>query len=136
MTAGEQGAAGGPGEGLLADDPYARSRELAAQAAGFADMDDAQKVAFSQTELGACAALLDDLLTRFAALRTEVEDPEGRVRFTLGNDGRLLELYIDEQIGRQMDNLALEALLTRLFTAGNAAVTASLDELGGENLPW
>jgi hypothetical protein len=121
---------------MSAEDPYARSRELAARAAGFADMDDAAKVEFSQTELGACAALLDDLLTRFAALRTEVTDPDGRVRFTLGNDGRLLELFIDEQIGQQMDNLALESLLTRLFTAGNAAVAASLDELGGEDLPW
>jgi len=126
MSTGEQGAG----------DPWARSRELAEQAAGFADMGDAEKEAFSQTELGACAALLDDLLTRLAALRTEVADPDGRVRFTLGNDGRLLELFIDEQIGQQMDNLALEALLTRLFTAGNAAVNASLEELGGEDLPW
>ena len=124
------------GEGPEAGDPFARSRELAEQAAGFADMDDAQKVAFSQSELGACAALLDELLTRFAALRTEVADPDGLVRMTLGNDGRLLELFIDERIGERMDNLGLERLISGLLAAGNAAVTASLAELGGEDLPW
>ena len=129
MTSGEQIS---PNAG----DPYARSRELAEQAAGFADLDDAQKVAFSQSELGACAALLDDLLTRFAALRTEVADPDGLVRMTLGNDGRLLELFIDERIGERMDNLGLERLISGLLAAGNAAVTASLAELGGEDLPW
>ena len=123
MSAGNEG---GPG----AEDPYERSRTLAAQAADFADMDDAEKVTFSQTELGACAAMLDDLLTRIAALRTEVADPYGLVRFTLGNDGRLLELYIDEQIGQQMDNLGLERLLNGLFAAGNEAVARSLAELG------
>ena len=128
MTSGEQIS---PNAG----DPYARSRELAEQAAGFADLDDAQKVAFSQSELGACAALLDDLLTRFAALRTEVADPDGLVRMTLGNDGRLLELFIDERIGERMDNLGLERLISGLLAAGNAAVTASLAELGGEDLP-
>ena len=128
MTSGEQIS---PNAG----DPYARSRELAEQAAGFADLDDAQKVAFSQSELGACAALLDDLLTRFAALRTVVADPDGLVRMTLGNDGRLLELFIDERIGERMDNLGLERLISGLLAAGNAAVTASLAELGGEDLP-
>ena len=123
------------GEGPEAGDPFARSRELAEQAAGFADMDDAQKVAFSQSELGACAALLDELLTRVAALRTEVADPDGLVRMTLGNDGRLLELFIDERIGERMDNLGLERLISGLLAAGNAAVTASLAELGGEDLP-
>ena len=48
---------------------------------------------------------------------------------TLGNDGRLLEPSIDER----MDHLGLERLVSGLLTAGIAAVTASLAELGVRN---
>ena len=39
---------------------------------------------------------LDDMIATLTGLRIEVEDPDGLVRFTLGDDGRLLSLFIDD----------------------------------------
>ncbi len=112
------------------------ARALGAEAANFDDLGDAEKVKFSQAELGAAASLLDDLLARYAALRTEVQDPDGLVRLTLGSDGRLVELYIHDQIAQQLDNLGLERLLNTLLQAGNEAVEASLQEFRTQGLDW
>lgn len=102
---------------------------LRADAAAFDGLGDAEKVKFSQTELGAASAMLEELLRRHDALRTTVEDPGGLVRFTLGNDGRLLELFVHDAVGQQLDNLGFEALFNSLLQAGNQAVQASLDDL-------
>ena len=112
------------------------ARALGAESANFDDLGDAEKVKFSQAELGAAASLLDDLLARYAALRTEVQDPDGLVRLTLGSDGRLVELYIHDQIAQQLDNLGLERLLNTLLQAGNEAVEASLQEFRTQGLDW
>ena len=61
----------------------------------FEDLGDAEKVKFVEAELGATLNKLDDMTARLTALRTQVEDPDGLVRFTLGDDGRLLTLFID-----------------------------------------
>lgn len=115
-------AAGDPG-----DPP--RWQSPRADAAAFEDLGDAEKVTFSQTELGAASAMLEELLRRHDALRTAVQDPDGLVRFTLGNDGRLLELFVDDAIGQRFDNLGFEALFNSLLEAGNHAAQTSLDDL-------
>ena len=116
------------GEGMADRDDAASvysARALGAEAANFDDLGDAEKVKFSQAELGAAASLLDDLLARYAALRTEVQDPDGLVRLTLGSDGRLVELYIHDQIAQQLDNLGL-ASIHRLASCSVPNVIARL----------
>ena len=48
-------------------------------------------------------AKLDDAIARIAALRTDVEDPDGLIRFTLSDDGRLVSLYIADNVGSDAD---------------------------------
>jgi hypothetical protein len=98
---------------------------------GFDDLGDAEKVKFSETEVAATLAQLDDALARLAALRTEVEDPEGLIRFTLGPDGRLLTLFIHDAAPTRLTNLALEQKLNGLFEAANEAVWQSRKEFWG-----
>jgi hypothetical protein len=57
--------------------------------------------------------------------RTEIEDPDGLVRFTLGDDGRLLTLFIDDAVRLRLNNLDLEKKLNDLFSAGNDAMRLS-----------
>jgi hypothetical protein len=95
---------------------------------GFDDLDDADKVKFSEAEVAATLASLDDAIARMSALRTEVEDPDGLVRLTLGDDGRLLTLFIDDAVRTSLTNLALEKKLNALFEAGNEAMRLSRQE--------
>jgi hypothetical protein len=115
-------------------DPITRWKAVRAQAANVDNLSDEEKVNFTLTELSAANAMLDELLRRHDALRTHVEDPDGLVRFTLGNDGRLLELFVHEAIGQQLDNIAFETLFNSLLEAGNKAVIASLEEFGEHGL--
>jgi hypothetical protein len=64
-------------------------------APGFDELGDAEKVKYSKAELAATLGRLDDMIARLSALRTEVDDPDGLVRFRLGDDGRLMTLFID-----------------------------------------
>lgn len=96
--------------------------------AAFNDLGDAEKVKFCEAEIASTLAKLDDALARMAALRTEVEDPDGLVRFTLGDDGRLLSLFIAEAARTSLTNLALEQKLNGLFEAGNEAMRLSRKE--------
>ena len=75
---------------------------------GFDDLDDAAKVRYSQAELAATFAELSAVLDRLAAMRTNAGDPDGDVRFTLGPDGRLLSLFLDESVPARFTHLALE----------------------------
>jgi hypothetical protein len=95
---------------------------------GFDDLEPEEKVKFSQAEIAATLAKLDDAIARMAALRTEVEDPDGLIRFTLGDDGRLLSLFIDDNVGERLTNLALEDKLNGLLNAGNQAMRLSRNE--------
>ena len=95
---------------------------------GFDDLGDEQKVNFSETEIAATLARLDDTLSRLSGLRTEVEDPDGFVRFTLGDDGQLLTLFISDAAPRSLTNLALETKLNRLLEAGNETMRLSRKE--------
>jgi hypothetical protein len=67
----------------------------------------------------------DAKLASLAALRTETEDPNGLIRFTLGPDGRLLTLFIDDAVPRRLTHLALEQKLNEMFEAANAAAWQS-----------
>jgi hypothetical protein len=65
------------------------------------------------------------MIARLAALRTEIDDPDGLVRFTLGDDGRLLSLFVDDAVRTSLTNLGLECKLNDLFSAGNEAMRLS-----------
>jgi hypothetical protein len=95
----------------------------------FDDLGDAEKVKFCEAEIAAALAKIDDAIARLSALRTEVEDPDGLVRLTLGEDGRLLELFIHDAARTTLTNLALETKLNAMLEAGNAAMRQSRDEL-------
>jgi hypothetical protein len=75
---------------------------------GFDDLGDAEKVKFSEAETAAALSKLDDMIAALTSLRTEVEDPDGLVRFTLGDGGRLLTLFIHNAAPTSLTNLALE----------------------------
>ena len=64
----------------------------------FDALGDAEKVKYCETEVADTLGRLDDMIAALAALRTEVEDPSGLMRFTLGEDGRLLRLFIDDAV--------------------------------------
>jgi hypothetical protein len=91
----------------------------------FEDLGDAEKAKFVEAELTATLNKLDDMIARLTALRPEVEDPDGLVRFTLGDDGRLLSLFIDDAVRTRLTNLALEKKLNDLLSAGNEAMRLS-----------
>jgi len=95
---------------------------------GFDDLGDAEKVKFCETEIAATVDRLTDMIARLAALRTEVDDPDGLVRFTLGDDGRLLTLFIDDFVARSLTRMGLEKKLNELFAAGNEAMRLSRRE--------
>jgi hypothetical protein len=91
----------------------------------FEDLGDAEKVKFVEAELTSTLNRLDDMIARLTGLRTEVDDPDGLVRFTLGDDGRLLTLFIDDAVRTSLNNLGLEKKVNDLFSAGNEAMRLS-----------
>ena len=98
----------------------------------FDDLGDAEKVKYCEAEIASTLQRLDDMIARLTALRTEVEDPEGLVRFTLGDDGRLLSLFIDDAVRTRLTNLSLEQKLNDLFEAGNSAMQLSRKQFWDE----
>ena len=91
----------------------------------FEDLGDAEKVKFVEAELTSTLNRLDDMIAKLTGLRTEIEDPDGLVRFTLGDDGRLLTLFIDDAVRTRLNNLGLEKKLNDLLSAGNEAMRLS-----------
>ena len=91
----------------------------------FEDLGDAEKVKYVEAELASTLNRLDDMIARLTGLRTEIDDPDGLVRFTLGDDGRLLTLFIDDAVRTRLNNLGLEKKLNDLFSAGNEAMRLS-----------
>ena len=96
--------------------------------AEFDELGDAEKVKYCQTEVADTLGRLDDMIARLSALRTEVDDPNGLVRFTLGDDGRLLTLFIDDAVAMSLTRLGLENKLNDMFSAGNDAMRLSRRE--------
>ena len=92
---------------------------------GFGELDDAAKVRHSQAELAATFSELTAVLDRLAALRTDAEDPAGDVRFTLGPDGRLVSLFIDESVPGRLTHLALEEKINDLLAEANRVAEKS-----------
>ena len=86
----EKFAPEGPGDDEDDGTGYHAGDDPETDGCAFDDLDDAEKVNFCEAEIASALAKLDDAIARMAALRTEVEDPDGFVRFTLGEDGRLL----------------------------------------------
>jgi hypothetical protein len=91
----------------------------------FEDLGDAEKVKFVEAELASTLNRLDDMIARLTGLRTEIDDPDGLVRFTLGDDGRLLTLFINDAVRTRLNNLGLEKKLNDLFSDGNEAMRLS-----------
>lgn len=94
----------------------------------FDDLDDAAKVRYSQSELATTFAELSAVLDRLAALRTNTGDPDGDVRLTLGPDGRLLSLFIDETVPARLTHLALEEKINSLLAEANRVAEKSRRE--------
>ena len=92
----EKFAPEGPGDDEDDGTGYHAGDDPETDGCAFDDLDDAEKVEFCEAEIASALAKLDDAIARMAALRTEVEDPDGFVRFTLGEDGRLLSLFIHD----------------------------------------
>ena len=128
-----------PPEGPGDDDDDGRGfhdpHDPEADGSAFDDLDDAEKVKFCEAEVASALAKLDDAIARLAALRTEVEDPDGLVRFTLGEDGRLLSLFIHDAATASLTNLVLEQKLNGLFAAGNDAMRLARKEYWGDLQP-
>lgn len=103
-------------------------------APGFDDLGDAEKVKYCEAEVAATLGTLDAMIARLCGLRTEVDDPDGLVRFTLGDDGRLLRLFIDDAVHTSLTNLGLEAKLNDLIEAGNEAMRLSRSQFW-DNVP-
>ncbi len=110
---------------------FAPRKEGTSDDTTFDDLADAEKVKFCEAEIASALAKLDDAIARMAAMRTEVEDPEGFVRFSLGDDGRLAELFIHDAATTSLTNLALDQKLNALFKAGNDATRLSRKEFWG-----
>lgn len=94
----------------------------------FDALGDAEKVKYCETEVADTLGRLNDMIAALAALRTEVEDASGLMRFTLGEDGRLLKLHIDDAVALTFTRLALENNLNDMFSAGNEAMRLSRNE--------
>ena len=92
---------------------------------GFDHLDAAAKVRYSQAELAATFAELSAVLDRLDALRTNASDRDGIVQFTLGPDGRLLSLFIDESVPGRLTHLALEEKLNDLLARANVVAQDS-----------
>jgi len=82
----------------------------------------AEKVKFVEAELAATLNKLDDMIAGLTGPRTEVDDPDGLVRFTLSDDERLLSLFIDDAVRTSLNNLGLDKKRDDRFAAGNEAV--------------
>ena len=80
-------------------------------------------------DLGDAENKLDDMIAKLIGLRIEVEDPDGLARFPLGDDGRLLTLFVDCAVRSSLTNLGLEKL-NDLLSAGNRAVRLSARSFG------
>ncbi len=94
----------------------------------FDDLDDAAKVSYSRAELAATFSQLSAVLDRLAALRTHAADPDGDVRLTIGPDGRLLSLFIDESVPGRLTHLALEQKINDLLAEANRVAEKSRRE--------
>jgi hypothetical protein len=110
------------------DDEFTHRTERDGEPAMFDDLGDAEKVKFCEAEISSALAKLDDAIARMAAMRTEVEDPDGFVRFTLGDDGRLVELFLHDAATSSLTNLALEQKINALLDAGYKAMMLSRNE--------
>lgn len=91
-------------------------------AANFYDLDDAEKVKFSQNETAATLAHLDKLLRELDDIGAGVDDPDGLVSLSLGFDGHLIEIQIADAVGQVVTNIDLENRLNRLFADGTKGI--------------
>ena len=87
--------------------------------AAFDDLDPAGQYTAATAELDALSAKLRRMLARLRAIRVDVADPDGQIRVTLGDDGRLLALFIADDAPRTLTHLELEHIINDLIRDGN-----------------
>lgn len=88
----------------------------------FEDLAPAAQEAAALAELDALSAKLQHMLARLRAMRVDVEDPDGTIRLSIGDDGRLLALFIADDAPRRLTNLELERKINDLIRAGNEEI--------------
>ena len=89
----------------------------------FEDLDPAEQEAAALAGLDALSAKLHHML--------EVADPDGSIRLTIGDDGRLLALFIADDVPRDLTNIELEHKINDLIRAGNEEITRMHDGVTG-----
>jgi hypothetical protein len=97
----------------------------------FDDMGPAEQEAAALAELDALTTKLHTMLARLRAMRADVADPDGTIRVTIGDDGRLLALFIADDVPRAMTNIELEHRINDLIRDGNEAITEMHDDITG-----
>lgn len=97
----------------------------------FEDLDPAEQEAAALAGLDALSAKLHHMLTRLRGMRVEVADPDGSIRLTIGDDGRLLALFIADDVPRDLTNIELEHKINDLIRAGNEEITRMHDGVTG-----
>jgi hypothetical protein len=98
--------------------------------AGFDELGDAKKVKFREVEVAATLGRLDDMLAQLAVLRTEIDDTDDLVHITLGDDGQVITLFIDDAVARSLTYLGLERKLNDLFSVGTEQCACRGDSFG------
>jgi hypothetical protein len=97
----------------------------------FEDLDPAAQEAAALAELDALSANLQHMLKRLRAIRVEVAEPDDSIRLTIGDDGRLLALFIADDVPRDLTNIELEHKINDLIRGGNEAVAEMHDDIIG-----
>lgn len=97
---------------------------------------DRDKVSYISSTLGEIFTFLDNRLNEIDKVQIEVEDPQGYVRFTIGTDGRLLNLFIHESARTDLTNLQLEQKFTDMLAAADQERAAAREEILKNPIQW
>ena len=111
-----------------------RAADMRPDPTPFEDLVPPDMVAFALAEVEARSAKLDRMCARRHGLNVTVSHPDGLVWLTLGDDGRLVALFIDDAVPRIMTHLDLEDALNELVRAGNEALADLVDAEGASGI--
>ena len=92
--------------------PDPTTRQPSAQEV-FDSLDDRGKRDFAEKELADYAAGLDELIKKLSNVKVGAQDPDGVVEVTLGYNGRLSRLWMDQGATARFNNIELEDKLNQ-----------------------
>ncbi|WP_276823946.1 YbaB/EbfC family nucleoid-associated protein [Mycolicibacterium mageritense] len=95
----------------------------------FDSLDDYGKVDFVENDLGGIAAGLDRLIKDLSDIKVGARDPDGVVEVTLGYNGRLNRLWLDENVSDRYSNLELEEKLNQTTRDALEAIDEAWSEI-------